>query len=122
MSPIQLKVVYTGLFFLFICLSGIWLSHSGRPLNVVINTIHKLISLAAMVFLAITLYQMNQAAKLSAIEVIAAAVTGLFFIGAIITGGLLSASKPMPAAVLALHRIIPFLTVASTGVTLYLHA
>jgi hypothetical protein len=120
MSTTQLRVVGAGLFFLFIFLSGIWLSHSGKPLNVIILTIHKLISLAAVVFLVMTIYQINQAAKLGAIELIAGVVTGLLFLGTIISGGLLSTGKPMPAAILMMHQITPFLTVLSTAVTLYL--
>jgi hypothetical protein len=83
-------------------------------------TIHKLISLAAVVFLVITIYQINQVAKLSAIELVAGVVAGLFFLSTIITGGLLSTGKPMPAAILTMHQITPFLTVLSTAVTLYL--
>ena len=120
MGATQSSVVGAGLFFLFIILSGIWLSRSGKPLNGIILTIHKLISLAAVVFLAITIYQMNQAAGLSAIGFIAGVVTGLFFLGAIITGGLLSTGKPMPAAILTMHQIAPFLTVLSAAATLYL--
>ena len=120
MGTMQIRIVGTGLFFLFIFLSGIWLSHSGKPLNVIILTIHKLISLAAVVFLVITLYQINQVAKLSAIELVAGVIAGLFFLSAIVTGGLLSTSKPMPAAILTVHQVTPFLTVLSTAVTLYL--
>jgi hypothetical protein len=120
MSTTQLRIVGAGLFFLFIFLSGIWLSNSGKPLNTIILTIHKLIALAAVVFLAITVYQINQTATLSGGAVIAVVVTGLLFLGTIITGGLLSIDQPMPAAVLKMHQIMPFLTVFSTAVTLYL--
>ena len=120
MGATQSNVVGAGLFFLSIFLSGYWLSHSGKPLNVILLTIHKLISLAAVVFLGITIHQVNQAAKPGAIELIAGVVTGLFFLSAIISGGLLSTDKPMPAAILTIHRITPFLTVLSTAVTLYL--
>jgi hypothetical protein len=120
MSPTQLRVAGAGLFFLFIFLSGIWLSNSGKPPNAIILTVHKLIALAALVFLVMTIYQVNQAATLSAIGLIAGIVTGLLFLGAIITGGLLSTGKPMPAAVLRMHQITPFLSVLSTAVTLYL--
>ncbi len=43
----QLRVIGAGLFFLFIFLSGIWLSRSGKPYSVVILSIHEFISLAA---------------------------------------------------------------------------
>jgi hypothetical protein len=120
MGTTQLRIVGVGLLFLFIFLSGFWLSHSGKPLNGIILTIHKLISLAAVVFLVITIYQINQAATLSAIGLIAGLVTGLFFLGTIIAGGLLSIGKPVPAAILTMHQITPFLTLFSSAATLYL--
>jgi hypothetical protein len=44
----------------------------------------------------------------------------LFFAGNVATGGLLSTDKTMPAVILKLHQITPYLTVLSTAVTLYL--
>jgi hypothetical protein len=115
-----LRVVGAGLFYLFILLSGYWLSHSGKPYSVIVLTIHKLISLAAVVFLIITMIQSNRVAALSALELIAGVVTGLFLLGTMITGGLLSTDKPMPAVVLRLHQITPYLTVLSNAAALYL--
>lgn len=120
MSATLLRVVGTGLFFLFIFLSGIWLSKSGKPLNGIILTIHKLIGLAAGVFLVMTVYRIHQVAPLSTVEITAIVVTILFFAGNVTAGGLLSTGKPMPAAILTMHQITPFLTVLSTAATLYL--
>jgi hypothetical protein len=63
---------------------------------------------------------MNQAAALSAIEMTAVVVSGLLFLGTIISGGLLSAENSIPAAVSVMHQITPYLTVLSTAATLYL--
>jgi predicted cobalt transporter CbtA len=120
MSTALLRVVGTGLFFLFIFLSGIWLSRSGRPLKGTILTIHKLVGLAAGVFLVVTTYQINQVSTLGATELTAGVVTGLLFVATVVPGALLSLDKPMPAATLRMHQIMPFLTVLSTAVTLYL--
>jgi len=120
MGTTGLRVVGTGLFFLFIFLSGIWLSHSGKPLNVIILTIHKLIGLAAGVFLVMTVYRIHQVAPLGPVEITAVVVTGLFFAGNVATGGLLSTGKPISVAILRMHQIIPFLTVLSTAGALYL--
>ena len=120
MSNTILRIAGTGLFFLVIFLSGFWLSKSGKPFNAVILSVHKLISVAAIVLLAVTIYQVNRVAELSGIEIIVSVVTGLLFLVTIISGGLLSTSKPMPTAILIMHRITPFLTVLSTAVTLYL--
>ena len=120
MGTTKLSVVGAGLFFLLIFLSGYWLSHSGKPLNVIILTIHKLIGLAAGVFLVMTVYRIHQVAPLSPVEITTIVVTVLFFAGNVATGGLLSTDKTMPAVILRLHQITPYLTVLSTAVTLYL--
>jgi len=114
MNTVHSKVIGAGVFFLFIILSGFWLSQSGKPLNTIILTIHKLIAVAAVAFLAVTVYRTNQVAPLSTTELAATAVTGLLFLGTIVTGGLLSIGKPMPAAVLTMHQITPYLTVLSS--------
>jgi len=120
MSSDDARIVATGVFFLFIFASGVWLSKSGKPLNVAVLTIHKLISVATVVFLVITIYRLNQVATLSAMELTAAVVTGVFFLVTIASGGLLSTGKPVPAAILTMHQIAPYLTVLSTAATLYL--
>ena len=114
------RITGTVLFYLLIFVSGFWLTFAGRPYNVIVTTIHKLISVVAFVFLVGVMVRANKAAALSAIELVAGVVTGLFFVGTIATGALLTAEKPMPAIVLWLHRITPFLTVLSTAAALYL--
>ena len=121
MSTNQLRVLGTGLFFLLILFSGYWLSRSGKPYSTIVFNIHKLVAVAAVVLLGITVYRIHRAGALSAIELLAAIVTGLFFLGTMVTGGLLSIpiDKAMPAIVRKLHQVMPYLTVLSTAVTLY---
>ena len=120
MTITPLRITGAVLFFLFIILSGFWLSKSGRPFNSGILTIHKLISIGAVVFLAITIYQMNKVSRLSTIDIVAVVVTGVLFLITIVTGGLVSALKTTPAAILRTHQITPWLTTLSTAVTLIL--
>jgi hypothetical protein len=114
------KFLIAGIFFVLIILTGLWLSHLGKPINVFVMTVHKLISLAALVFLAITAYRIQQVTPMSPLAIIACAVTLFFFIIMIATGGLLSAAKPMPVIVLRIHQIMPLLVVIATSITLYL--
>lgn len=120
MNADQLRIVVAGLFFVVIFGSGYWLSRAGKPYSVIVLTVHKLISLAVVVFLVITMIQSNRVAALGAMELVAGAVTGLFFLSLFATGGLLSGGEQMPVIVSRLHRIAPYLTVLSTAATLYL--
>ena len=116
------------LVYLAIFVSGFWLSLRGRPFNAVLLTVHKLVSLAAVVLLGFIVWRVSREAALRAIDWAAVVVTGLFFLGTIATGGLLSADSLVPAArtarvrvaILWAHRITPFLTVLSTAAALYL--
>lgn len=119
-STSLLRIAGTILFFVCIFLSGFWLSHSGKPYNGLLFNLHKLIALAAVVFLIITIHRINEAAKLNTAEFTACVVTGLLFLVAIISGGLVSLDRPMPLALLTLHHLLPYLVVFSTAVTLYL--
>lgn len=109
----------TALLFVVIVLSGFWLSRSGKPYNGLVLTIHKLISLAAVVLFVTTMVQSNRAGALSAPALIAGVVTGLFFLSLIGTGGLLSSKLQTPAVVSKLHQVAPYLTMLSTAATLY---
>ena len=120
MSVDQVGTVGTGVFFVFIFVSGFGLGRSGKPFNGFLLTAHKLIALAAAVLVLVMLYRVHHVAALEAAEWIAGAISGLFFLSTGITGGLLSVDKPMPAIVARVHQIAPFLALISTAATLYL--
>jgi hypothetical protein len=129
MSTNQLRVVGTGLFFLLIFLSGFWLSRSGKPYSSIIFNIHKLVGLAAGVFLIMTVYKTHQLAPLSPVEITAIVITVLIFVGTVAAGGLVSVdaagglesiNQPIRAAISMMHKLLPYLAVLSTAATLYL--
>jgi hypothetical protein len=109
-----------GLLFLLIFLFGFWLSRSGKPYNLAVFTIHKLIALAAIVFLVTIIYKTHQAAPLGPAQLTVIAITAVCLAATILTGGLLSTGKSVPEIVLKVHQITPYLTVLSTAATLYL--
>ncbi len=119
MNP-TVRAIIAGVFFLLIFLSGIWLSWRGRPLNVGISTVHKLISLAAGIFLLVTIYQRSRVIPLNTAEWVAIVVTGLCFLGTVASGGVLSSEESKPVAVLRIHQIVPVLTLLSSAATLFL--
>ena len=120
MNLLGSNLVSVGAFFLFIFLSGFWLNRAGRPHGMLPVTIHKLIGLALGVYLAWMVYQTHKLIPLGSIQIIAVAVTVLFFAVNVATGSLLSTNKPMPEAISLVNKFFPYLTVVSTGVMLYL--
>jgi hypothetical protein len=114
------RAAITGLLFLVIFLFGYWLRRTGKPYNSLLLNAHKLISLGAVVYLARIVYQFNQAIALNAFELTVIGITFIFFLVGIISGGLVSIDKPLPAAVQSVHHVTPYLTVISTALTLYL--
>jgi hypothetical protein len=114
------RIVSMSLFFIFIFLSGYWLSRSGKPYPMIIFTLHKLISLGALIFLSAMVYKIYQTTPLPTVQVIVIVVTGICFLIMMITGGLLSIEKSMPAVIHKTHQITPYLTLISVSLTLYL--
>ncbi len=120
MNIFQLRFVNIGLFFLLIFSSGYWLHHSGKPYGAILFNVHKLIGFGVFVLLAVRIYQLTQAAPLSTMEWTTCVFAGFFFLATIVFGGLVSIDKPMPAAVSLMHKLLPYLTVLSTTLSLYL--
>jgi len=110
----QMKIVLTLVGFVLIFLSGYLLYRSGQPFNAGILALHKLISVAAIVYLVVIVLNVNMMAPLNQSELIVCIITGLLFLGAVATGGILSASKNLPAVVQTLHKVLSVLTVLST--------
>jgi hypothetical protein len=121
MNAMTTKQIIAGLLFLFTLVSGVWLSHSGKPLNVAMITIHKLIALATVIAIAVNVYPLYRAADIRTfLEPVLIAVSGLAFLALFISGALLSLAKPLPGAVLGIHQVAPLLALAFSAMALYM--
>ena len=120
MSTITFKIIIIGLLFLFTIVSGVWLSNSGKPLNTIIFTIHKLIALAAVIFTAIVIHNLLNIVGVENVILILIMVTGLFVLTLFLSGALLSLGKTVNDILLTIHKVITILTVISIAVIMYL--
>ena len=129
MDIINSKMIYTGLFFLFIFLSGFWVSRSGKPYHSGIFNIHKFIGLGMGIFLIRTVYLTNQTTPIIANQWTAIVVTVLLFVFTVIAGGLLSVlaegglqnmGQSLKTAISLVHKFSPYVIIVATAVTLYL--
>ena len=117
MSINPLTVLATIALFVLVFGLGFMLQRRGRPHNVLLLTAHKLIAMAALIIMAITVIRINRVTPLDTIALVASAATAAFFVVAIISGGLVSTDKPAPALARALHWATPFLTVTCAAAT-----
>ncbi len=122
MKAVEPKLIIIGLLFLLTLASGVWLSRSGKPLNVMIFTLHKLIALATVIITGVTIYQWRTGYGMSPVAIGAIVITGLLFLILFVSGALLSLGKPMPSSLVMMHAITPLLAAAATAGTLYLLA
>ena len=131
MSILTSKTAICGLLVLLTLVSGVWLSHSGKPYNSMIFTIHKLIALATVIIIGVNVYHLLRAMDGNTLVTLSViAVSGLLFLALFISGallslipaGLLSLEKPMPEIILRIHQVAPLLALVSSTATFYLLA
>ena len=108
--------------------SGYGLSRAGKPYNGLLFNAHKLLALAAVVGLVVTLVRANRASSLGSARVAALAtgvlVVRLFATGALHSiaaeGGLAGMSPLARTGVGVVHTVFPYLAAVSGALTLYL--
>ena len=114
------KFIIPGILFILTLAAGFWLSRFGRPLNVLIFTLHKLVALAAVVVTALQVYGMLQSTLVQALPISLIVLTGLCVLALFASGALLSAARPVSATLLTIHKVAPFLAVLSLATLVYL--
>ena len=120
MNTMLSKIVGSGLLFLLIFLSGIWLTRTDRPYPVILFTIHKLIALGSVLYYITMVVRVHQVIPLQSDQWLAVVITALCLLATIITGGLVSVEPVMPAFIHKMHQVFPYLTIISLGISLYL--
>jgi len=111
---VNTRILTIALLYILMLGSGYVLSRMGCPYGILLLTIHKLMSLGALVYLGVALNRERVAGA------VGAAMAGVSFLGTIATGGVLSIDKPAPAIVRTLHRVTPYLTIVASAATLWL--
>lgn len=118
MGPASILITL-GILFLAALASGVWLSHSGKPLNPVILTIHKLIALAAVIVSSLVIYNLIKNAEFQFFIVASIVVIGLGVLALFVTGALMSSDKPVNEILLTIHKVAPFLSAVAMVVTIF---
>jgi hypothetical protein len=114
------KFMLPAIGFVLTVASGIWLSNTGKPLNTMIFTIHKLIALAAVILTGIQVYKTFQEMGIQILPVVLIVVTGVCVIALFVSGALLSLGKPVDAVLLTIHKVAPVVAVVAMIAVIYL--
>ena len=122
-------IAVTGLLFLVTVLFGLGVSRSlrvndprlsGQPLSGAISTFHKLAAIATAITAAVAIRRLHRGMEFSGMELAAVILAGVLFLLMIITGSLLSLGKPRSDEILAVHKVLSFLTAIPTFGAIYL--
>ena len=114
---IEFRIVITAVLFLAMIISGVVLSKTGRPLNNLLFTIHKLVVIAAIIFMIYTVYLLQKNLELHSLELILIITTGLLLLITFVTGALLSFEKLVSEALQVIHKVTPFVTLVALAIT-----
>ena len=122
MDTITSKLVVAGILFLFTLISGVIVSHSSRPLNIGLVTLHKLIAAGTVVLIGMAVNQLYKTVEGKAVvEIGLMVISALLFLALIATGALLTREEmQLPDLVLNIHKVVPMLALISSTLIIFL--
>jgi hypothetical protein len=110
------------IFFIVIFLLGYRLRLRGKPYSTLLITVHKLTALGLGIYLAVMINKRHQIIPLNPIEITTATITILLFLINVATGSFMSTDKNIPQFVSQINKVVPYITVLATGITIALVA
>ena len=119
MSLVFQIVTAEMLYFLAIA-SGIWLSHTGNPLNPWILIIHIMIGLGTVLFTSLVVWNLLQIETITTGILVLAISLAALVIGLIASGILLSFDRGYNNRILRTHNITTILGIIVSSITIYL--
>ena len=122
MDTIASKLIGAGILFLLTLISGVILHHSGRPLNIGLVTLHKLIAVGTAVLVGMVINQLYKTVDGKVfIEIVLTVISALLLLALIATGALLTREEmQLPEFVLNIHKVAPLLALISSTLTIFL--
>ncbi len=121
MNTLTAKLIAAGTLFLFTLISGVIVSHSGRPLSVALVTVHKLIAVATVVLFGMAVNQLVKTGDAKVlVDLSVVAFAGVLFVSLVVTGALLTREMQLPEAILKVHQVAPLLALVASTASIYL--
>lgn len=113
-------MILPGFLYLIIIGFGLWVSKIGKPYNILLFNLHKLIALGAVILTGIRIFKLNPVATFPNMAVLLTALAVLGVIGLFATGAIMSIKDDVTNAALLVHRIFPVVIFISISISVYL--
>lgn len=117
-----LQIVIAEVLYFMAIASGIWLSHTGKPLNPAILVLHVLIGLSTMIFTSLVVWNLLQAQTVTTGILVLSICLAALILGLIASGILLSFDRGYNNQILRTHNITTILGIIVSSITIYLLA
>ncbi len=101
----SLRWVWLALAAAVVFVSGVWMTRAGRPHSGLLLNVHKLVDLAAVVYMGIAFYRAYQDARFTPATWMLLAAMALVAMALFASGGVISAMGSAPVWVVRLHRV-----------------
>ncbi|HCS38771.1 MAG TPA: hypothetical protein DIW44_04200 [Anaerolineaceae bacterium] len=108
------KFILPIILFVLTLAAGFWVSKTGKPYNTGTFTLHKLLALAAVVFVTIAITDVLKTTHAQPLVIVLVVLAGLSVIALFGTGALMSIQKTVSSIWLFVHRVAPFLLAGSS--------
>jgi hypothetical protein len=119
MNELSPKIVGSVVGFVVIVISGIVTSSLGKPYNPAVFGLHKIAAVGTIVLLVTIIRALLKTVEPGRMAPFVFAITGLLFLGLIVSGALLALSVG-PAVVLHVHQAIPVPVIVFSALSVYL--
>lgn len=115
-----LQIVTAEMLYFMAIASGIWLSHTGKPLNPWILIIHIMIGLGTVLFTSLVVWNLLQIKTITTGILVLAISLATLVVGLIASGIFLSFDRGYNNRILRTHNITTILGIIVSSITIYL--
>ena len=117
-----LQIVTAEVLYFMAIASGIWLSHTGKPLNPAILIIHVFFGLGTVIFTSFVLWDLLQTQTITTSIMVLSISLAALIVGLVTSGILLSFDRGYNNQILRTHNITTILGIIVSSITIYLLA
>lgn len=115
-----LQIVTAEVLYFMTIACGIWLSHTGKPLNPAILILHVFLGLGTVIFTSVVVWSLLQTESITTGILVLSLSLAALIVGLIASGILLSFDRGYNNQILRTHNITTILGIIVSSITIYL--